>query len=521
MEKVQSSGVRSGEIIMALSQATDLAIGQPVEFALKSCILATRMGRLLALSDEKLGEIFYQSLLRYIGCNAETHAMAALFDDEIEFRRGFALIDPGRASEMAGLVFTFLRRANSNAGMLEMVAGMARGLISSKSASAEILSGHCEVAERLARRLGLSEAVQRNLGQLYERWDGRGMPNGLKGEAVSQAVRIVSFAQDAIVLEAAFGAEAACAKLISRSGTVYEPGLAEKFSENAVTLADGLDGVTWEQVLALEPEPHILLSEAQFDAACLAAADFIDLKTPWSIGHSRAVAALAGEAARRFGLTQADASDIFRAGLLHDIGQAAVPARILMKPGTFNDGDWEQMRLHPYYGGRVLARPAALARLGEIVAQHHERGDGSGYHRGARGPALSAQGKILAAAEAYQNKIEPRPHRAALTRDAAASALKREAREGRLDSEAVAAVLAAAGHTVTLRKDSLAGLTQRELDVLRAIAKGQSMKECARAMGISPKTVDNHTQSVYSKIGVKTRGGATLFAIEHGLYQSE
>jgi HD-GYP domain-containing protein (c-di-GMP phosphodiesterase class II) len=446
--------------------------------------------------------------------------MAALFDDEIEFRRGFALIDPGRASEMAGLVFTFLRRANSNSGTLELVAGMARGLVSSKSASAEILSGHCEVAERLAQRLGLSSAVQRNLGQLYERWDGRGMPNGLKGEAVSQAVRLVSFAQDAIVLEAAFGAETARAKLISRSGTAYEPGLAEKYLENADSLTAGLDGIGWEEALALEPEPHVMLSEAQFDAACLAAADFIDLKTPWSIGHSRAVAVLAGEAARRFGLTHSDAVDIYRAGLLHDIGQAAVPARILMKPGAFNDSDWEQMRLHPYYGGRVLARPAALARLGEIVAQHHERGDGSGYHRGARGAALSAQGKILAAAEAYQNRIEPRPHRAALTREAAAAALKREAREGRLDSGAVAAVLSAAGHSVAFNKETLAGLTARELDVLRAIAKGQSMKECARAMGISPKTVDNHTQNVYSKIGVKTRGGATLYAIEHGLYVS-
>jgi HD-GYP domain-containing protein (c-di-GMP phosphodiesterase class II) len=517
----QTSGVRGGEFIMALSQAADLAIGQPAEFALNSCMLATRMGRMLSLGQETLGEIFYHSLLRYIGCNAETHAMAALFDDEIEFRRGFALIDPGRAGEMAALVFTFLRRANSNAGMLDMLAGMARGLIASKGASAEILAGHCEVAERLAQRLGLSKAVQRNLGQLYERWDGRGMPNGLKGEAVSQAVRIVSFAQDAIVLEAAFGAEAARAKLVSRSGSAYEPGLAEKFVENAETLTDRLDSTTWEQVLALEPEPHIPLSEAQFDAACLAAADFIDLKTPWSVGHSRALAALASEAARRFGLPRSDADDLLRAGLLHDIGQAAVPARILMKQGAFNDSDWEQMRLHPYHGGRVLARPAALARLGSTVAQHHERSDGSGYHRGARGPALSAHGKILAAAEAYQNKIEPRPHRAALTRDAAAAALKREAREGRLDSEAVAAVLSAAGHTVQIRSESLAGLTARELDVLRAIAKGQSMKECARAMGISPKTVDNHTQNVYSKIGVKTRGGATLYAIEHGLYLTE
>jgi DNA-binding NarL/FixJ family response regulator len=130
---------------------------------------------------------------------------------------------------------------------------------------------------------------------------------------------------------------------------------------------------------------------------------------------------------------------------------------------------------------------------------------------------LSATSKILAAAEAYQNKIEARPHRAAFSAQAAADALRREAREGKLDNEAVNAVLIAAGHAITVRADLVAGLTAREVEVLRAIARGLSTKEIARSLGVSPKTVDNHTQNVFSKIGVKTRGGATLYAIEHGL----
>src|ERR1041384_7299415 len=108
------SRVRRGEVIAALSLATDLAMGQPAEFALKSCVLATRLGRMLELGPEELSEIYYHALLRYIGCNAETHAMAALFGDEIDFRRDFARIDPGRAAEMAGLVFAYLRRANAD-----------------------------------------------------------------------------------------------------------------------------------------------------------------------------------------------------------------------------------------------------------------------------------------------------------------------------------------------------------------------------------------------------------------------
>jgi HD-GYP domain-containing protein (c-di-GMP phosphodiesterase class II) len=509
--------VRRAEILAALSLATDLAMGQPMEFALKSCVLGMRLGTALGLGSGELQEIYYHSLLRYIGCNAETHAMAAIFGDELDFRRDFARIDMGRVQEVAALVFAYLRRANADAGTFGLVAGVARGMIVSKKVSEAGIAAHCEVAERLAERLGLGTNVRRNLGQIYERWDGRGLPRGLKGEAVAPAARIVSFAQDVIVLYAAFDAEAANDKLKARSGGAYDPRVVDLFLKRSGELTKGLDEVTWDAVLALEPPPQAAMSDKEFDGACLAMADFADLKSPYSAGHSRAVSALAAEAGRRCGLPESDVTSLTRAGLLHDIGQVAVPARIWLKAGAFNDADWEQVRLHTYYSERVLSRPPALAQLGAIVAQHHERSDGSGYHRGIRTGALTPQGKILAAAESYQNKIEARPHRAPLSAEAAAAALKREAREGRLDSEAVAAVLAAAGHSVAVRRELVAGLTEREIGVLRAIAQGQSTKAIARSLGISPKTVDNHTQSIYSKIGVKTRGGAVLFAIEHGL----
>ncbi|MGB9365922.1 MAG: HD domain-containing phosphohydrolase, partial [Xanthobacteraceae bacterium] len=350
----QTSGVRRGEVIAALSLATDLAMGQPAEFALKSCVLATRTAKMLGLGAEELSEIYYQALLRYVGCNAETHALAALFGDEIDFRRDFARIDPGRAAEMAGLVFAYLRRANAGSGMLGMIAGVARGLITSRAASEENISGHCEVAERLAERLSLSEGVRRNLGQIYERWDGKGLPRGLKGEAIAPAVRVVSFAQDAIVLRAAYGADAAHEKLEARAGSAYEPRLVERYLKRADELTAGLDAISWDDVLALEPEPHTPLSPAEFDAACLAMADYADLKSPYSVGHSRAVSALAAEAARRCGLPEVDAIDLARAGLLHDIGQVAVPVRIWLTSGALNDSEWEQVRLHSYYGERVL-----------------------------------------------------------------------------------------------------------------------------------------------------------------------
>jgi HD-GYP domain-containing protein (c-di-GMP phosphodiesterase class II) len=513
----QASGVRRSEVIAALSLATDLSMGQPVEFALKSCVLGMRLGEALGLGPEDLSQVYYQALLRYVGCNAEVHAMAAMLGDEHAFRRDFALIDMGKASEIAPLVFGYLRRANADAGPFQMIAAVAHGMLVSQKFSAEGIAGHCEVAERLAERLGLSAGVQRCLGQVYERWDGRGLPRGLKEEAIAPAVRVVTFAQDVIVLRAAHGDDAAFAKLKERRRSAYDPRIVDRFFGRVEEFTSGLDEASWSTVLALEPGPRAEMSEEELDAACLAMADFADLKSPYTAGHSRAVSALAGEAARRCGLTNVDAVDLARAGLLHDIAQVAVSARIWTKPGKLSDSEWEQVRLHPYYGERVLARPPALAKLGTIVGQHHERCDGSGYHRGTRASGLSAQGRVLAAAEAYQGMIEDRPHRPALSGEAAAAILKRETRTGCLDGDAVTAVLAAAGHRVPVRRELVAGLTGREIDVLRGIARGQSMKEMARALGISPKTVDNHTQSVYSKIGVKTRGGATLFAIEHGL----
>jgi HD-GYP domain-containing protein (c-di-GMP phosphodiesterase class II) len=513
------SGVRRAEIMAALSMATDLAIGQPAEFALKSCVLGVRLGEKLKLGREEIHDIYYQALLRYIGCNAETYAMTALLGDEIEFRRKIATLDLANPAELMPVLLLAIIGANADAPLPTMLWGVTKSLARSKSETAAGLAGHCEVAERFARRFGFSASVIRNLGQLYERWDGRGLPHGLKREAIAPAVRVVTLAQDIIVLVEAHGLDAAVAIMRKRRGKAYDPRMVDCLIADAQALMADLDAhSSWDAVLALEPEPQAGMSEAEFDEACLAIADFIDIKSPFTLGHSRAVAELAAEAGRHCGLPAADVAELRRAALVHDIGLSALTTAILIKPGALSDSEWERMRLHPYHAERILARPAALARLGQIAGAHHERIDGSGYHRGARGNTLTPSAKILAAAEAYQAMIEERPYRPARSPEEAAALLKRDVREGRLDAEAVTAVLAAAGHRVApLRRELVAGLTARELAVLRLVAHGKSMKEIARALSISPKTVDNHLQHLYAKIGVKTRAGATLFAIEHGL----
>jgi HD-GYP domain-containing protein (c-di-GMP phosphodiesterase class II) len=513
------SGIHLAELMAALSIATDLGMGQPIESALCSCVVAMRLGEVLNFGDDTLRDVYYQALLRYIGCNADTFAMAALFGDELALRRDFAGVDPGRPPEVLSVAMRYLLQASAGEPPYRMASLVARGLLTLPRLMTESFAGHCEVAQRLARRLGLGESLVVCLGQIYERWDGKGLPRKLKGDDVAPAVLLVTLAQDAVVWNRIGGPGAAVATVRKRSGGAYQPRMAERFCENATTILAGLDvEPSWESVLALEPGGRKRLTDDEFDRSCEALADFADIKSPYTAGHSPGVAALAAGAGRRCGLVEADVTALRRAGLLHDIGRVGVSAGVWGKEGALTEREWEQVRLHTYYTDRVLARPESLRRLGALASQHHERMDGSGYHRASPGSTLSPAARILAAADAYQAMIEARPHRLALTPERAAEEVRREVRAGRLDGDAAQAVLAEAGHHVPLtRRERPAGLSEREVEVLRLLARGHSNRVMAQQLFLSPDTVKHHIQHIYDKIGLATRAGATLFAMENAL----
>jgi HD-GYP domain-containing protein (c-di-GMP phosphodiesterase class II) len=401
--------VRLAEVIGALSVATDLAMGQPVAFALRSCAIAVRLADELAYDDAARARVYYQALLRYVGCNAETQAFVALFGDEHELRRDFALIDAGNVVELMRFAARHIARAASGSGRVRMAALVAQRLLAAPAVTRGGYAAHCEIAQRLAERLELGPQTIVALGQLYERWDGKGLPNGLRGEAIAPAVRVVSLVQDAIAAYDVHGVEAALAMVRKRRGAAYEPRIADRFLEVGAELLERFAGEpSWDEILALEPGDPLVLSEERLDRACFAMADFADLKSPYTLGHARAVAELAAAAGDRFGLPREDVVALRRAALLHDIGSVGVSAAIWCKPGALSESEWERVRMHGYYTERVLAKPAALARLGAIATHHHERCDGSGYHRAVRGDAISASAKILAAADAYRAMLEPR-----------------------------------------------------------------------------------------------------------------
>ncbi len=505
--------VRRNEIIGVLSLAVDFAIGQPVGYGLRSAVGSMSVARAIGCDEALAAESYYQGLLQASGCNAETDVLNALFGDEIGLRQEVVRIERADPAQMLSLLLTHV--GDGREGPPPQTPGDA-AFSAIMGAANKVFHSHCETASKLAERLGLSIAVQRNLSQTHERWDGKGIPIGLAGDAIALPVRIATVVHHCIRLGGFLPVEQVAERVRSRSGFAYDPEIVEAVLPHLLRLlAETNDELAWRQAICNFPPDDISLSGAELDIACEVLADFIDLKSPAIAGHSRAVGALADAAAQVVNFSAEDRATVRRAGLVHDLGYAAIPGPQRLLPiGS------EQSRLHPYYAERLLHRAPGLAPISVVIAQHHERLDGSGFHRACRGPDLSAASRLLAAADAYQTLTEARHGREAFTSKQAAQKLRDDARSGKLCGEAVAAVLEAAGQTGRARKVThVGGLTAREIEVLQALARGGSNKDIARELALSPKTVDNHIQSIYSKVGVKTRGGATLFALERGLLQ--
>src|SRR3954466_1149411 len=198
-----------------------------------------RFAEVLGLDESMRRKVYHQALLRYIGCNADTHLLAAAWGDEITLRRELHYIDMGNRQEFVETFVRAITRKLSGASPEELKEAVERGLAAGPQVNIPILSGHCEVAQRIAGRIGLPEDIRENLGQIYERWDGKGLPRGLSGDAVKFPVRLVTLAQDAIALSDLHGVEIMKTKIAERAGGGYERELADLFLAHADKLIAG------------------------------------------------------------------------------------------------------------------------------------------------------------------------------------------------------------------------------------------------------------------------------------------
>jgi HD-GYP domain-containing protein (c-di-GMP phosphodiesterase class II)/DNA-binding CsgD family transcriptional regulator len=510
-----NGGVKLAELLGVLSFGADLGMGQPMEHVLRQCFIALELADRIGLGSNEREAVYFGSLVAWVGCHVDAYEQAKWFGDEMALKGDFRRTDFDSAT--SGPLF-MMRHLGSGMSWHEKLGLIPSFMSDGRQAAESMLENHWRASDDLMVQLGLDRAVRDTVEQSFERWDGRGVPKGLQAENIQIGARLVNLADVVEVFYRAGGVDAAVAVAKERAGTQFDPDLVSAFIVHAPTLFAELEGVEpWRAVLDAEPALRYWLRRSELDAALEAVADFCDVKSPFTIGHSRAVGDLVSQAARAYGLNASDAILVRRAALVHDIGKLGVPNTIWDKPSPLTPAELERARMHVYLSERMLASSAALAPLGLVVAQHHEHLDGSGYPRRLTGSEISPAGRLVAAADHYQALIEPRPYEEQRTGEQAAAEVLSEVRAGHLDSDAAAAVLAATGHRSTKRREWPAGLTTREVEILRLVARGQSNRQIAATLIISPKTAGTHVEHIYSKLGVTNRALASLFAAKHGL----
>lgn len=512
-----TSGVRLAELVATLSLAADIGLGQPMEHIARSTLLACRLGEQVDLDDDQRASLYYVALFGWVGCIADSHQAAASFGDDISYRRDVYDLD------MKPLPFLgyLLRRAGSGGTPLKRLEVGATLIATGASAVQQSLSSHCQVTSAIAGRLGLGPDVTEPLRQIFARWDGKGLPRGLARDEISILVRLWHVADVAEVHFRRGGLDAARSVIAERRSTQFDPDVVAAFEDCCDSLFDGLStDSSWDDLIATEPALRPVMNDSELDNAFEVMADYADLKSPYLTGHSRGVAELAAAAAVRLGLSDREVRLVRRAALVHDLGRTGVSNVIWDKPAPLTAAEAERARLVPYFTERMLARPRSLAEIGALAAMAYERLDGSGYHRGLSGFAIPVSGRVLAAADAYHELLEPRPSRKPLSVSDAARHVTREAAAGRLDPDAVDAVLTVAGAPSARPPTGPSGLTKREVEVLVLLARGASNRQIAKRLGITTKTAGNHIERIYAKAGISTRAAATLFAMQHGLLRT-
>lgn len=506
--------LRVAELISALSLALDIGLGLPVETLLRGALVSSRLAKVAGFSGAECRAAYYLPLVSMVGCTTTSTSDGAMMGDELGAAE-LMWADKADGRAMMPILWRTVGQDRQTLGRAALIGKMfyfgASGGVAAQHAM------HCEAARILSERLGLD--AETCLGVLHnnERWDGKGTPNAVAGEAITRPARAMHIGMLAAHCYMDGGVEHALAVIEKRSGKEFDPALVKVIrSESPHIFADLSSGNIRDMVLAEEPGSPLTIGAEATDTAFAAIADFADFKTPHMLGHSRRVANVAEAAAKACSLPHAELTLLRHAGHVHDIGRVGVQAAIWMKRGTLSSGDRERVRLHTYLTERVFADSPLLKSVGALGALHHERLDGSGYHRGLQGAALSAPARILAVANALCALTEARPHRPTHTEAEAAKILNDEAKAGKLDGRAVDAVLSGQGQKPHARRTAAVSLSDREMEVLRLVARQHSNKDIARTLGISPKTVERHITHVYDKLGVISRAGATLHASENG-----
>jgi HD-GYP domain-containing protein (c-di-GMP phosphodiesterase class II) len=472
------------DAIKALAFVGDLSMGQPIDHSARTAWIASQLAAATGHDATAQGHVACVALLRWSGCTANAPEFSDLLGDDVGGRRAMLSTASARAAaEFAATV----------------------------GALAEI---HCEVSGDIARALGMPPEVERPLRHIFETFDGQGKPDGLRASQIPDEVFLVSIAGDLEIFSRVHGLHNALRYIAERADARYPAWLVDAVKQHAV---DWLHALEQGAAADMQP-PSAALKDVTAPLELIA--DVIDLKLPWMTGFSRRVADAAAACAAGMGLGEAEQGRVHRAALIHGIGRASVPNAVWDSPGVRSEADKERLRLVPYWTDRAARRIGALRNEAEIASFVDERLDGSGFFRGAKGPSIDAEGRVLAVAAHWVLLRTSRPGQPALAEADAVIALRREGELGRLDASAIAVLTGHPGADAApapSSSETAALLSSREVQVLGRISLGDSNKEAARVLGISPSTVRAHLENIFRKLDCSTRAAATLKALTLGL----
>ena len=435
--------VALSEVLGALSYALDITEGELPGHAVRSAVIGMRLAEAIGLGDVHRAALFYALLIKDAGCSSNAARLSELFAaDDHAAKRALKVVDWTKPVTLAA----YTARAVAPGLSPVAKARAMRRLVSEGEVTHELIGTRCEMGARIALMLELPGATAAAIKALDEHWDGSGQPYGLREDEIPLLGRILCLAQTVEVFLRGAGLEAALTMVRRRRGRWFDPELADAL----LSLAG--DRAFWEPMdrsraipalAGWEPQDRVQVADdRRLDRVAEAFAHVIDAKSPYTARHSEGVAHYAGAIGRQLGLSPLALQDLRRAGLLHDIGKLAVSSRVLDKPGRLDPTELAEIRTHPLYTERILERVACFSALARVAAAHHEKLDGTGYHRGIPAADLTLPMRVLAVADIFEALTADRPYRGPMP-PADALAILHEQREAALDPDAVDALEAA------------------------------------------------------------------------------
>ena len=509
------SRIELSEVLGALSVVADLGVGAPAETGIGAALLAGRLGRRLGLPEADCATLFYASLLRFIGCSvAVPETIELSLGDVHGYQRALALADLGNRDDIMARLDAEMATDEPAAARRASLKTIG-GVLGDAEVMGSVSRSHCDLAAQLARDVGLPPAVVEALGQVYERWDGRGLPAGTERDGLSLAARVLHVTTAFELHRRTLGLDSALQQVRARSGGQFDPVLCDVVTAAPAELVGGLEAGTLLNLFLDEAPGSLCMDSDRIIDVARACGHNVDHRSVYTLGHSEGVADVVARAGAAADLPEDVCERLRIAGYFHDIGRVGISSRIWDKPGPLTRVERARVEQHTFLTDDILRASPALEAFATLASSAHERPKGAGYHRRLETP--DQLGQLLAAADTYHAMREQRPWRAGKCAETAANELLAEANEERVDRRAVHAVLDAVGGRRPSRSALPGNLSKREAEVLSLLAQGMTNRQIGGELFISEKTVEHHVGHVYDKIGSRGRAAAAMFAVKHGL----